>query len=65
LALNEGGYFFRIRSTWTSSFDLPSVTYLTVQILGSIISIVQMILEILDLPFADPSRVIEAALKNK
>jgi hypothetical protein len=26
------------RSTWTSSFDLPSVTYHTVQILGSIIS---------------------------
>ena len=37
MALNEGGYFFRICSTWTSSFDLPSVTYLTVQILGSII----------------------------
>ncbi|MGA2467475.1 MAG: hypothetical protein ABSH06_24420, partial [Thermodesulfobacteriota bacterium] len=39
LALNEGGYLFRIRSTWTSSFDLPSVTYHTVQILGSIIEL--------------------------
>jgi uncharacterized protein YutE (UPF0331/DUF86 family) len=39
LALNEGGYLFRIPSTWTSSFDLPSVTYLTVQILGSIIDL--------------------------
>ena len=37
LALNEGGYLLRIRSTWTSSFDIPSVTYHTVQILGSTI----------------------------
>jgi hypothetical protein len=37
LALNEGGYLLRIRSTWTSSFGIPSVTYHTVQISGSTI----------------------------